>query len=285
LAKTHGQSATPTRLGKEIMVFVDRIDNEVENLKAIKHRGKFGGATGAMNAHFVAYPEVDWRVFATKFLADGLGLVREQHTTQLQHYDSMAAIFHSMARIDTILIDLSRDMWQYISMDYFKLAVVKGEIGSSAMPHKVNPIDFENAEGNFGIANALFGFLAAKLPISRLQRDLSDSTVSRTIGMTVGHAVAGIFALQMGLSKITVNEAALAADLDDNWAVVAEAIQTILRREGYPKPYEALKELTRTGEKVTEATIKEFITKLDVSAVVKAEMAVISPHNFTGIPL
>jgi len=284
LARTHGQPATPTRLGKEMMVFVERLDNEMATLAGLKHYAKFGGATGSLNAHHVAYPSTDWRAFANGFITR-LGLDRQQHTTQIEHYDGLAAICHSISRINTILTDLCRDVWQYISLGYFAQKVVKNEVGSSAMPHKVNPIDFENAEGNFGVANALFGFLASKMPISRLQRDLTDSTVSRTIGMPFGHCTVALKSLEKGLGKISVNEHVLKADLDANWAVVAEAIQTILRREAYPNPYEALKDLTRTGDKITEKTIKDFIARLDVSAAIKAELAAISPHTFTGIAL
>jgi len=284
LAKTHGQSATPTRLGKEMMVFVERLQYELESLEGAKHRAKFGGATGGMNAHVIAYPDIDWREFATKFHTSQ-GLIREQYTTQINHYDGPAAIFQNLERVNTILIDLCRDMWQYISMDYFKLAVVKKEVGSSAMPHKVNPIDFENAEGNFGIANALFQHLAQKLPISRLQRDLSDSTVYRNVSVAFGHSLISFNSLKRALGKIEVNKVKLLEDLDNNWAVVAEAIQTILRRESYPNPYEALKELTRGGT-ITKSTMHVFVDGLDeklVSADVKAELKAITPASFIGM--
>lgn len=282
LARTHGQPASPTKLGKEIQVFCERLNIQLDSLQSIPYAAKFGGATGNFNAHRVAYPKINWVDFANRFLSD-LGLTRSQHTTQIEHYDQLAALFDASKRINTILIDLSRDMWQYISMDYFKQQLNKGEVGSSAMPHKVNPIDFENAEGNLGIANALFEHLAAKLPVSRLQRDLTDSTVLRNIGVPYAHMLIALTSVQKGLNKIILNEAALKQDLDNNWAVVAEAIQTILRREGYPKPYEALKDLTRTNKKITAKEISLFINKLKVSAKVKAELKKITPHNYTGV--
>lgn len=282
LARTHGQPASPTKLGKEIQVFCERLNIQLDSLQSIPYAAKFGGATGNFNAHRVAYPKIDWVDFANRFLSD-MGLTRSQHTTQIEHYDQLAALFDASKRINTILIDLSRDMWQYISMDYFKQQLKKGEVGSSAMPHKVNPIDFENAEGNLGIANALFEHLSAKLPVSRLQRDLTDSTVLRNIGVPYAHMLIAINSIQKGLNKIILNDSALKEDLDNNWAVVAEAIQTILRREGYPKPYEALKELTRTNKKITAKEISLFINKLKVSAKVKAELKKITPHNYTGV--
>jgi adenylosuccinate lyase len=282
LARTHGQPASPTRLGKEIYVFIHRIETQLELMKSIAYNAKFGGATGNFNAHFVAYPEIDWIQFSDRFISR-LGLKRSPYTTQIEHYDNMAALFDSMKRINTILIDLCRDYWTYISMNYFTQQVVANEVGSSAMPHKVNPIDFENAEGNFGMANALFEHLAAKLPISRLQRDLTDSTVLRNIGVPFAHTVISLKSLLRGLKKVKVNEAAIRADLEENWAVVAEGIQTILRREGYPNPYEALKNLTRTGAKINEALIAEFISQLDVSDPVKKELRAITPYNYTGI--
>lgn len=282
LARTHGQPASPTRLGKEIYVFIHRIETQLELMKSIAYSAKFGGATGNFNAHFVAYPEIDWIQFSDRFISR-LGLKRSPYTTQIEHYDNMAALFDSMKRINTILIDLCRDYWTYISMNYFTQQVVANEVGSSAMPHKVNPIDFENAEGNFGMANAIFEHLAAKLPISRLQRDLTDSTVLRNIGVPFAHTVISLKSLLRGLKKVKVNEAAIRADLEDNWAVVAEGIQTILRREGYPNPYEALKNLTRTGAKINEALIAEFISQLDVSDPLKKELRAITPYNYTGI--
>lgn len=282
LAKTHGQPASPTRLGKEIMVFEVRLEKQLELLAQIPYSAKFGGATGNLNAHYVAYPKTDWHGFADGFVSKYLGLDRSFPTTQIEHYDNLAALFDGLKRINTILLDLSKDIWQYVAMNYFKQKIKAGEIGSSAMPHKVNPIDFENAEGNLGIANALLEHLAAKLPISRLQRDLTDSTVLRIIGVPLGHMLIALESLEKGLGKLELNRAAIDADLDDNWAVVAEAIQTILRREGFPKPYEALKELTRTNEKITESSIKHFIGTLAVSDSVKAELNRISPFNFTG---
>ena len=283
LAHTHGQPASPTTLGKEMLVFVERLDEQFEHLLDIAISAKFGGATGNFNAHHVAYPEIDWADFANKFVGDRLGLSRSQFTTQIDHYDNLAAIFDALKRINTILIDLSRDMWTYISMEYFKQRIKAGEVGSSAMPHKVNPIDFENAEGNFGMANAIFEHLSAKLPVSRLQRDLTDSTVMRNMGVPVAHTLISFKSLMKGLGKLLLNRAVLEADLERNWAVVAEGIQTILRREGYPKPYEALKALTRTNEAITETSIREFIATLDVSPEVKAELANITPHTYTGI--
>ena len=283
LAKTHGQPASPTRLGKEVQVFVYRLRRQLEMLKACPITAKFGGATGNFNAHNVAYPAYDWRAFGNKFVAEKLGLEREEYTTQISNYDCLGAMFDAMKRINTILIDLDRDFWQYVSMEYFRQKVKAGEVGSSAMPHKVNPIDFENAEGNFGVANAIFEHLAAKLPISRMQRDLTDSTVLRNVGVPVAHTLIGFSSLQKGLGKVILNEAALAADLEDNWAVVAEAMQTILRREAYPSPYEALKALTRTGKPIDEPTIKDFIEGLDVSEAVKAELRAITPYNYIGI--
>jgi adenylosuccinate lyase len=282
LAKTHGQPASPTRLGKEIMVFVVRLEKQLELLAQVPYSAKFGGATGNLNAHFVAYPDTDWHGFADGFVSKYLGLERSYPTTQIEHYDNLAALFDGLKRINTILLDLSKDVWQYVAMNYFKQKIKAGEIGSSAMPHKVNPIDFENAEGNLGIANALLEHLAAKLPVSRLQRDLTDSTVLRIIGVPLGHMLIAFESLEKGLGKLELNRAAIDADLEDNWAVVAEAIQTILRREGYPKPYEALKELTRTNEKITETSIKHFIGTLNVSDSIKAELSRISPFNFTG---
>lgn len=282
LAHTHGQPASPTKLGKEIHVFVERLKVQFLFLEEIPNSAKFGGATGNFNAHHVAYPKIDWIAFSNEFLTS-IGLQRLQYTTQIEHYDNMAAMFDAYKRINTILIDLCRDMWQYISMEYFKQRLKAGEVGSSAMPHKVNPIDFENAEGNFGMANALFEHLSAKLPISRLQRDLTDSTVLRNIGVPLSHTLIGYNSLLKGLDKLVLNEAALKQHLDENWAVVAEAIQTILRREGYPKPYEALKALTRTNQKIGEKEIKKFIATLKVSAKVKAELLKITPHNYTGV--
>jgi adenylosuccinate lyase len=283
LAKTHGQPASPTRLGKEFQVFVTRLEKQLILLKQVPQTAKFGGATGNLNAHHVAYPNVDWKSFADRFVADYLGLERSYPTTQIEHYDNLAALFDGLKRINTILLDLSKDVWQYVAMNYFKQKIKAGEIGSSAMPHKVNPIDFENAEGNLGIANALLEHLAAKLPISRLQRDLTDSTVLRTIGVPLGHMLIALESLYAGLNKLELNMAAIEADLEDNWAVVAEAIQTILRREGYPKPYEALKELTRTNSKITKDSIHTFIGELRVSDTVKEELRAISPFNYTGL--
>lgn len=282
LAHTHGQPASPTKLGKEVQVFVERLEVQLNQLKAIPYSAKFGGATGNFNAHHVAYPKTNWIDFSNKFLSS-LGLSRSQYTTQIEHYDNLAALFDAYKRLNTILIDFSRDFWQYISMDYFKQQLKKGEVGSSAMPHKVNPIDFENAEGNFGIANALFEHLSAKLPVSRLQRDLTDSTVLRNVGVPLSHTLIAYKSLIKGLNKLVLNEDKLNIHLEDNWAVVAEAIQTILRREGYPKPYEALKDLTRTNSKIGEKQIKSFIDKLKVSAKVKTELKKITPHNYTGV--
>ncbi len=283
LAKTHGQPASPTRLGKEIEVFVYRLEEQLAQLKACKMSAKFGGATGNYNAHRVAYPGVDWKEFGNRFVAERLGLVREQFTTQISNYDHMGAVFDAMRRINTILIDLDRDFWMYISMDYFKQKIKAGEVGSSAMPHKVNPIDFENSEGNLGVANAILQFLARKLPVSRLQRDLTDSTVLRNIGVPMAHALIAVQSTLKGLRKLILNEEKLTADLENTWAVVAEAIQTILRREAYPHPYEALKALTRTHEKMTAETIHAFIQGLEVSDEVKAELMAITPWNYTGI--
>ncbi len=283
LAKTHGQPASPTRLGKEIMVFASRLEGQLKLLKSIPLSAKFGGATGNYNAHTVAYPSYDWKAFGDKFVSEKLGLVREEWTTQISNYDNLAAIFDALKRIDTIMIDLNRDFWQYISMEYFKQKIKEGEIGSSAMPHKVNPIDFENAEGNLGIANAILEHLSSKLPVSRLQRDLTDSTVLRNVGVPFGHILIAMQSTLKGLDKLLINKQALANDLDNCWAVVAEGIQTILRREGYPKPYEALKALTRTNEAITEKSISEFISELDVSEAVKNELRKITPHSYTGV--
>ncbi len=283
LAHTHGQPASPTRLGKELMVFCERLQKQLELLEQIPYAAKFGGATGNFNAHLVAYPHVDWAHFADYFVNTILGLTRSRYTTQIEHYDFLATLFDNLKRINTILIDLNRDMWQYISMGYFKQAIKKGEIGSSAMPHKVNPIDFENAEGNLGMANALFEHLSAKLPISRLQRDLTDSTVLRNVGVPLAHTLIACQSLLKGLGKIELNVAKLSEDLENNWAVVAEGIQTILRREGYPKPYEALKELTRTNDKITSTAITNFINSLAVSDQIKEELRLITPFNYTGI--
>ena len=283
LAKTHGQPASPTRLGKEIMVFVYRLEEQRLSLKQCKLTAKFGGATGNFNAHHVAYPEYDWRAFGNNFVKEKLGLEREQWTTQISNYDHLGSVFDALRRINTIIIDMDRDFWMYISMEYFKQKIKAGEVGSSAMPHKVNPIDFENSEGNLGISNAFLQFLAAKLPVSRLQRDLTDSTVLRNIGVPLGHTLIAIQSTLKGLRKLILNEDKIDADLDNTWAVVAEAIQTILRREGYPHPYEALKALTRTNKKMTEETIHEFIQGLDVSDKVKKELMSITPHNYYGI--
>ena len=283
LAKTHGQPASPTRLGKEVQVFVYRLRRQLEMLKACPITAKFGGATGNFNAHNVAYPAYDWRAFGNKFVAEKLGLEREEYTTQISNYDCLGAMFDAMKRINTILIDLDRDFWQYVSMEYFRQKVKAGEVGSSAMPHKVNPIDFENSEGNLGVANAILSHLSQKLPISRLQRDLTDSTVLRNVGVPMGHMVISIQSTLKGLGKLLLNEEALRRDLDNCWAVVAEAIQTILRREAYPSPYEALKALTRTGKPIDEPTIKDFIEGLDVSEAVKAELRAITPYNYIGI--
>lgn len=283
LAHTHGQPASPTKLGKEFLVFAERLSIQVENLKAIPNSAKFGGATGNFNAHHIAYPQVNWVDFSNSFVNDTLGLTRAQHTTQIEHYDQFAAQCDALKRINNIIIDLDRDIWTYISKNYFKQKIKAGEIGSSAMPHKVNPIDFENAEGNAGIANALFEFFAAKLPVSRLQRDLTDSTVLRNVGVPFGHTLIAIHSTLRGLNKILLNEAALHADLDDNWAVVAEAIQTVLRRENYPNPYEALKELTRTNSKINAASIADFIEGLAVSEEIKVQLRTITPFNYTGV--
>lgn len=285
LAKTHGQAASPTILGKEMYVFVERLQAQLKQLKTIEYSAKFGGATGNFNAHHIAYPEINWMGFADSFVEKTLGLKRSQYTTQVEHYDNLAALFDCLKRINTILIDFSRDIWQYIAMNYFKQKIVANEVGSSAMPHKVNPIDFENAEGNLGIANALFEHLSIKLPISRLQRDLTDSTVLRNVGVPLAHTVISMKSLMKGMGKLLLNSAALKEDLEDNWAVVAEAIQTVLRRESYPKPYEKLKELTRKNEKMTQETIHEFINTLEVSDEVKEELMLISPHNYTGIDM
>jgi adenylosuccinate lyase len=283
LAKTHGQPASPTRLGKEIAVFSERIKQQFNLLSSLPMAAKFGGATGNFNAHKVAYPNIDWKNFGTDFVENKLGLMHSFPTTQIEHYDHLAAFFDGLKRINTILIDLNRDVWQYISMNYFKQKIKKGEVGSSAMPHKVNPIDFENSEGNLGIANAIFEHLSAKLPISRLQRDLTDSTVLRNVGVPFGHTLIAFSSTLKGLNKLLLNEEAIAADLDKNWAVVAEAIQTILRREAYPNPYEALKGLTRTNEQITQESIAGFIEALDVSDEIKNELKVITPSNYTGI--
>jgi len=282
LARTHGQPASPTRLGKEILVFIARIDEQSKYFGQIPYSAKFGGATGNMNAHKVAYPDIDWIAFADNFVNEELGLKRSHPTTQIDHYDNMAALFDNMRRINIVLIDLARDMWTYISMDYFRQKIKKGEIGSSAMPHKINPIDFENGEGNLGYANAIFDHLSEKLPISRLQRDLSDSTVIRNIGVPVGHSILAFNSILKGLNKLIVNKDKIRSDLDNNWVVVTEAIQTILRREGYPKPYEALLDLTRTGQVISKEAIHSFIETLDVSATVKDELKAITPFNFTG---
>lgn len=283
LARTHGQPASPTRLGKELMVFVERLEKQLLLLRAVPCPAKFGGATGNFNAHFVAYPHIDWVEFANKFVGQVLGLERSQITTQIEHYDNIAAIFDGFKRINTILIDLSRDLWTYISMEYFKQKIKAGEVGSSAMPHKVNPIDFENGEGNLGIANALFEHLSAKLPVSRLQRDLTDSTVLRNIGVPIAHTIVALNSIERGLNKLIINNEAINNDLEKNWAVVAEAIQTILRRENYPNPYETLKELTRTNNTINKESIEEFIEKLQVSESVKKELRKISPQSYTGV--
>ena len=283
LARTHGQPASPTTLGKEMRVYVERLDKQLALLRGLAVPAKFGGATGNFNAHHAAYPAIDWAAFADRFVNGRLGLDRSQYTTQIEHYDNLAAIFDNLKRIDTILIDLARDMWMYISEEYFKQRIKAGEVGSSAMPHKVNPIDFENAEGNLGMANALYEHLAAKLPLSRLQRDLTDSTVLRNVGVPIAHAIIALQSLLKGLNKLILNREALDRDLEDNWAVVAEGIQTILRREGYPQPYEALKALTRTNAHVTADTIAAFISTLDVSDSVKAELQALTPATYTGI--
>ena len=283
LARTHGQPASPTRLGKEMMVFVERLEEQLSQLHILPVPAKFGGATGNFNAHHVAYPAVDWVAFANGFVNDRLGLERSQYTTQIEHYDNLAAIFDNLKRIDTVLIDLCRDMWMYISMEYFKQRIKAGEVGSSAMPHKVNPIDFENAEGNFGIANAIYEHLASKLPLSRLQRDLTDSTVLRNVGVPMAHSLIGLRSLLKGLNKLLLNREALDRDLENNWAVVAEGIQTVLRRAGYPSPYEALKALTRTNAHITRESIAEFIESLDVAESVKQELRAITPQSYTGV--
>lgn len=283
LAKTHGQPASPTRLGKEIMVFAYRLRRQYAMLKACPITAKFGGATGNYNAHHVAYPEYDWKAFGNRFVSEKLGLEREEYTTQISNYDNLGALFDAMKRINTIIIDLDRDFWQYVSMEYFKQKIKAGEVGSSAMPHKVNPIDFENSEGNLGVANAILAHLAMKLPVSRLQRDLTDSTVLRNVGVPMGHMVIAIQSTLKGLRKLLLNQSAINADLDNCWAVVAEAIQTILRREAYPHPYEALKALTRTNQAITEDSIKQFIDALEVSDEIKNELRRITPHSYTGI--
>jgi len=283
LAHTHGQPASPTKLGKEFMVFAERLKTQLLQLNQIPFGAKFGGATGNFNAHHVAYPNIDWITFANKFVNENLGLIRQQYTTQIEHYDNMAATFDALKRINSILIDFSRDIWSYISMNYFKQKLKEGEVGSSAMPHKVNPIDFENAEGNLGIANALFEFLSAKLPVSRLQRDLTDSTVLRNIGVPVAHTLIALNSLQKGIGKLIINNDAISNDLENNWAVVAEALQTILRRENYPHPYETLKNLTRVNSVINMNSIHQFIDQLEVKEQVKMEMKAISPHNYTGV--
>jgi adenylosuccinate lyase len=283
LARTHGQAASPTRLGKEIRVFSERVKQQMTLLDQVPHAAKFGGATGNFNAHQVAYPQIDWKAFGEQFVENTLGLHHSFPTTQIEHYDHLAALCDAFARINTILIDLNRDFWTYISMDYFKQKIKDNEVGSSAMPHKVNPIDFENAEGNLGIANALFSFLSAKLPLSRLQRDLTDSTVLRNIGVPFSHTLIALASMEKGLHKLEVNETAIDNDLNDSWAVVAEAIQTILRREGFPKPYEALKGLTRTNSEITKESIQDFIHTLEISEEIKTELLQISPQNYTGI--
>ena len=282
LAHTHGQPASPTRLGKEIYVFVARLKEQLRLLETVPYSAKFGGATGNFNAHNFAYPGIDWNKFAASFVEGKLGLKRSYPTTQIEHYDNLAALFHNLERINTILIDLARDMWTYISMEYFRQKVKAGEVGSSAMPHKVNPIDFENAEGNFGIANAIYAHLASKLPVSRLQRDLTDSTVLRNVGVPLAHSIISLRSLKKGLGKLILNEAALDKDLEANWAVVAEGIQTVLRREGYPNPYEALKALTRGNAGITKESIQEFVKELNVSDSVKQEILVITPQNYVG---
>lgn len=282
LARTHGQPATPTRLGKEMAVFTERLDSELMTLMTMKYSGKFGGATGNFNAHRVAYPGVNWPEFADRLLIDRLGLERQQTTTQIEHYDGLASLFDCLSRINTIITDLCRDIWSYVSLDYFKQTIVRGEVGSSAMPHKVNPIDFENGEGNLGVANALFGHFSAKLPVSRLQRDLTDSTVIRNAGVAMAHSLIAWKSVKKGLAKLIVNREKIHSDLEENWVVIAEALQTILRREGYPRPYEALKDLTRTNEKITGEVIRRFIDTLDVSEAVKEEMKGVTPFNYTG---
>ena len=283
LSRTHGQPASPTRLGKELMVFIERLEDQIILFKNIPFSSKFGGATGNFNAHHVAYPEIDWKKFANRFVKDKLGLERQQFTTQIEHYDNLCALFDNVKRINNILIDLNRDVWTYISMDYFKQQISEGEIGSSAMPHKVNPIDFENSEGNLGLANSMFEYLSSKLPISRLQRDLTDSTVLRNVGVPFGHTVIAMKSLLKGLNKLSLNEDAISKDLDDNWPVIAEAIQTILRRENYPDPYEKLKDLTRTNRKIDKEVLQSFINSLDIEEGVKNELLLITPFNYTGI--
>ncbi len=283
LARTHGQPASPVMLGKEIMVFVERLENQIQLFSYIPFMGKFGGATGNFNAHYVSYPKQNWAKFADEFLENNLGLQRQQYTTQIEHYDALAAHFDAIKRINTILMDLCRDMWAYISMDYFKQQTKKGEVGSSAMPHKVNPIDFENAEGNLGLANAILEHLSAKLPISRLQRDLTDSTVLRNIGVPIAHTIISFSSIEKGLGKLILNEEKIKTDLENNWAVVAEAIQTVLRRENYPQPYEALKELTRGKGGINKNSMHSFINSLKISAALKKELKAISPHNYTGV--
>ncbi len=283
LARTHGQPASPTRLGKEMDVFVVRLNKQYQSLKNIPHAAKFGGATGNFNAHYIAYPTIQWNKFAGEFVEERLGLTRSYPTTQIEHYDYLAAQFDALKRINTILIDFSRDVWQYVALNYFKQKIKAGEVGSSAMPHKVNPIDFENAEGNLGFANAIFEHLSAKLPISRLQRDLTDSTVLRNIGVPLAHTFVAIRSLLKGIEKLELNKSAIDADLQDNWAVVAEAIQTVLRKENYPNPYEALKALTRKNEKITEQTIHQFIDELEISTALKERLKKISPFNYTGV--
>tara|TARA_B110000008_G_scaffold10049_1_gene9690 strand:- start:564 stop:1907 length:1344 start_codon:yes stop_codon:yes gene_type:complete len=283
LARTHGQAASPTRMGKEMMVFVERLKNQLLLMNKIPHTAKFGGATGNFNAHHVAFPDINWVDFSNDFLKSSLELERQQTTTQIEHYDNLAAIMNNLSRINTILIDFSRDIWTYVSMDYFKQKINKNEVGSSAMPHKVNPIDFENAEGNLGIANSLFSFMADKLPISRLQRDLTDSTVLRNIGVPLAHTLIALKSLNKGIKKLVINKEKISSDLDENWAVVAEAIQTILRRENYPNPYESLKELTRLNSKITKKTIGDFIDNLNVRDSIKKELKKINPSNYTGV--
>ncbi len=283
LAHTHGQPASPTRLGKEIMVFVERMNQQLKQLRHLPYSAKFGGANGNFNAHNAAYPNIDWRIFAEGFVNGSLGLRQSWPTTQIEHYDNLAALFDCLKRINNIIMDLNRDMWTYIFMGYFKQKIKKGEVGSSVMPHKINPIDFENSEGNLGIANALFEHLSSKLPISRLQRDLTDSTVLRNIGIPLGHTLIALHSTIKGLNRVLLNEDKISQDLEDNWAVIGEGIQNILRREGYPNPYETLKELTRTNEAITQNSINNFIDKLDLSEVIKAELKSITPHNYTGV--
>ncbi|MDG2139700.1 MAG: adenylosuccinate lyase [Flavobacteriales bacterium] len=283
LARTHGQAASPTRMGKEMMVFIERIKNQLQLMIEIPYTAKFGGATGNFNAHHVAFPEVNWVDFANEFIDNALGISRQQTTTQIEHYDNLAALMNNISRINTILLDYSKDIWAYISMDYFKQKIEKNEVGSSAMPHKVNPIDFENAEGNLGIANSIFSFMANKLPVSRLQRDLTDSTVLRNIGVPFSHTLIAIKSLKKGVNKLVINKEKITNDLNENWAVVAEAIQTILRREGYPNPYETLKKLTRSNAKITSDTINDFINNLEVDKIIKDELRKINPSNYTGI--